>query len=194
MQAKQILLDYLQEFGPILKEYAKTPHKSYSNKNENENLEQQREYAIVAAALSQILSLDASAPEEDLISDVARNCSKVPLALGLCIKTMVESQRFDLAKQIYEDFLISPHAQMSLKERCELFPSYIEFLRRYTTPKEIRQAERQYLNIQKELRLQLIDERREECKDTSNLSEIMDRWILYLQETEQLQRGFQETE
>lgn len=188
-KAIDVLSQFLKDFDEYLPDST-----SKSNSNKNENLELQREYTVVAAALSQVLSLSAPSQDNSFVQNLSQKCLKVPLALAVCVKTMIESQRIDLAKQIYDDFLVSPRAQMSLKDRCEVFPSYIDFLRRYTSIKEIRQAERQYLLLQRELRSELIDERREECKDTSNLSEIMDRWILYLQEAEHLQRGFQEAE
>lgn len=193
-KAIQILSDYLKIFGDVLPDQSKATRRTNSSNSKNENLDAQREYTIVAAALSHLIAFENPASDGSYISELRKKCLKVPLALALCVRTLIEAQQIDLAKQIYEDFLASPNAQMSLQDRCEMYPIYIEFLRRYSNITEIRKAERQYLNVQKERRLEIIEERREACKDTSNLSEIMDRWILYLQESDNMKRGFQETE
>ncbi|OHT10992.1 hypothetical protein TRFO_19475 [Tritrichomonas foetus] len=143
-----------------------------------------RELTIVTAALAQLAPLT-----EGHVENLSQKCLQFPLALSLCVKYFVDNERFDLAKRIFEDFLTSPNSKMSLEDKIHVFPVYIDFLRKNGQLPDIRVAERQFLATQRDLRLQKIEERREQCKDTSNLSEVMDRWILYLQETEKLRQG-----
>lgn len=188
-RAIPVLVDFLNRYGKTLPE-SDGRHPLKRNQNKYDNSPDQREYVVVTAALSQLMSLETF--EANYIAELRQKCLKVPLALAICVKTMVQNNRIEQAKQIYDEFLNSPKSQMTLADKEDIFPQYIEFLRKNATLTEIRQAERQYLQVQKAHRKEIMDERREKSKDTTNLSEIMDRWILYLQEIELFRRGYQE--
>ena len=143
------------------------------------------EYTVIAAALAQI------EPISKRIDDLVQKCTKVPLALSLCVKCLTSENNIEGAKHVFNEFLISKTSQMSLEDKEKLFPTYINFLRKNGNISEIRLAEKQYQQVQKLHRLEKIDDRREKCKDTTNLSEVLDRWILYLQETEEMKTGSQ---
>lgn len=137
-----------------------------------------KEYASIAACLK-------SFGQEINIDQLLSECGTILLAIGVAIRSCIESKNIEKAKAIFNELL--QNNQLSLQDNLTLIPIYKDFLKKNNgTIQEIRAAERKLLEVQKLSRVELVNKRREECKNVNCLNEVIDRWILYLQETDAL--------
>lgn len=134
------------------------------------------------AILGYIVSLGKQIDTEKLLSQ----CHSNPLAIGIHIRSCIEFKNIEKAKEIFKTELLQNN-QLSFEDKLTLIPIYKDFLKKNNgTIQEIREAERKFVEVQKLYRIELLNKRREECKNVNCLNEVIDRWILYLQEFDAL--------
>ncbi|KAH0792799.1 pre-mRNA-processing factor 39-like isoform X1 [Histomonas meleagridis] len=121
------------------------------------------------------------------IDQLLSKCGAIPLALAMVVKAFIESGDLERAKNTFRRQLMSEKCELNINDQITMLNVYAKFLRENDgNIKEIREVEKTIIGKQKEARIELLKERREKCKDTNNLHEVLDRWILYLQETDSL--------
>jgi hypothetical protein len=109
----------------------------------------------------------------------------VPLALGLAVRVLIEQGEVNEAKEVFHKFLFGEKSEMSVEDKAKMFPVYVGFLRKGAgSVEEIRFAERGMLEAERKCRVKMLKDRREVCKVTSGMQEVMSRWMDYLQENE----------
>ena len=93
-------------------------------------------------------------------------------------------ERIKTAKEAFIKFISS---RANVYDRITANEAFLTFLSKHAAPLgEIRKAQRQQITLEKEGRLNLLKQRREEAKNTTDLSDVLDRWMLYIQENDKI--------
>jgi hypothetical protein len=136
------------------------------------------DYALVSSALYRLMK------KSDV--DVLRESStSIPLALGLAVRVLMGQSQMNEAKEVFHKFLLGEKSEMSVEDKAKLFPVYVDFLRKGGgSIEEIRCAERGMLEVERKCRVNLLKDRREVCKVTSEMQEVLCRWMDYFRESD----------
>ena len=117
-------------------------------------------------------------------------CNEYPLALGLSLKVREKDGPATMI-ELYRNFLLDKKSKMSVQNKLRLLPRYINFLRCYGTITEIREAQKYMMDLERKRREEILEGRKESIKNSQNLNEIQDRWVLFLQECDEIAQGYQ---
>ena len=114
--------------------------------------------------------------------ELLQRCKYNKLALSVACGIYEAQNNIAKAKEAFKAFIIG---KADINDRIETNRYFVTFLNKVGAPiDEIRLAMKQQIMLEKESRVELRRERREEAKNTQDLSENLDRWINYLQEAE----------
>jgi len=117
-------------------------------------------------------------------------CKTIPLALSLVIDQFSKNNCIADCIEVYKKFLFVD-SPMSLENKQKIIPSYIRYLvKNKLSFADIRAAQQLQVEIEKQIRLSLLEERREETKNLNDLSDVMDRWIEFFQEYDSLPQDY----
>ena len=121
------------------------------------------------------------------LNKLIEKCSSISNSLNIISKILLKENKINELKNIYHLYLIDNKSKLSLKNKLKLLPQYLLFLEKYSFPLNLIKKILNYqLDLEKNIRLELLNERKEESKHITDLNEVLDNWILYLQESESL--------
>lgn len=114
--------------------------------------------------------------------EILQRCKNNKLALATACDIFVKNNELQKAVDAFKAFVVG---KAPLKDRLEANEYLVGLLQRHGAPiQDVRAAMKQQIMLEKEARLELRKQRREEAKNTADLSELLDRWIVYLQEAD----------
>jgi hypothetical protein len=109
-------------------------------------------------------------------------CTSIPLALALGARALIDSGMLDRAKEFFEHFIYSDGPGLTAADKAKVLPVFIDFMRKGGGKiTDIKRAERTADELERILRAKMLEQRRELTKDTSGPSQVLDRWMRYLQ-------------
>ena len=135
------------------------------------------------ALLSSILAKLSQTVDREILKTT---CTSVPLALATLTKLAPDVEE---ASSTFQHFLLDEKSQLSPSDKARIFPVYLNFLRKSVDSiAQIRMVERARLATERQLRSASLRARREKAKDTSNPGDVMNRWIDYVELSDEIRR------
>jgi hypothetical protein len=137
------------------------------------------DYAAASAALYKL--------EQPVDIEVLQStCTKIPLALSLGVRALLDSGMTEQAGLLFKHFLTDEKSELNIEDRHRFYPVYVDFLRRHGSIHDVREAQRGLFDVERRLRVARLAERREKTKDIHKPTEIMESWIDFFQQTDAL--------
>lgn len=137
------------------------------------------DYALVSGLLAKL----SQTVDHEILHSL---CSSIPLALATSVKLTPDVTE---ANRIFQTFLMDEKSKMSPEDKLRVFPVYLSFLRKSVDDiAQIRAVERARLSTEREVRKRNLRARREKAQDTANATDIMNRWIDYIEVSEEIRK------